>query len=475
MYVGDNNTRDKEVRPMKFRRSAVRRQVHAMPEIKFENQALTSYAGLVLFMRFFAALALKARFRRCFRHQRRGRIFGPATIFLQLVIHLLLGFRELRESRAYRDDPLVKRILGLRHLPDVATISRMLKNADQRSVDNLRRVLRDLLFERLVRMGLTRITLDFDGSVQSTRRHAEGTAVGYNKKRKGARSYYPLFCTIAQTAQVLDFLHRSGNVHDSVGAQEFILACVQTVRQALPGIIIEVRMDSAFFSDATVTNLQQAGIEFTISVPFERFVELKGLIEQRRRWRKISRNVSYFENNWKPKVWDSRFRFLFIRTLAERQFKGPIQLDLFIPHETGYDFKVIVTNKSIAASHIVAYHEGRGSQEGVLGELKSNCQMGYVPVRRRVGNQLYLLAGIFAHNLTRELQMATARPCRHTTPQRAALYTFEKLETIRQMLINRAGRLTRPQGVLTLTLNANSWVRERFIGVLRSLKLRPAA
>ena len=27
-----------------------------------------------------------------------------------------------------------------------------------------------------------RVTLDFDGSVQSTKRHAEGTAVGYNKK-----------------------------------------------------------------------------------------------------------------------------------------------------------------------------------------------------------------------------------------------------------------------------------------------------
>ena len=460
---------------MKSRRSAVRRQAHALPEVKFEKQALTSYAGLVLFMQFFTVLGFKPRLRQCFRHQSAGKIHSPATIFLQLVVHLLLGFRELRDSRAYRDDPLVKRILGLNRLPDVATISRMLKDADEQSVENLRRLLRDMLFERLAKMGLTRITLDFDGSVQSTRRHAEGTAVGYNKKRKGERSYYPLFCTIAQTAQVFDFLHRSSNVHDSLGAQEFILACVQAVREALPGIIIEVRMDSAFFSDATVTALQQDDIEFTISVPFERFVQLKGMIEQRRRWRKVSREVSYFENNWKPKAWDCRFRFLFIRTLAERQHKEPIQLDLFIPHETGYDFKVIVTNKTMAASHIVAYHEGRGSQEGVLGELKSHCQMGYVPVRRRVGNQLYLLAGIFAHNLTRELQMATARPCRHTTPQRAALYTFEKLDTLRQTLLHRAGRLTRPQGILTLTLNANNWLRGRFLGLLHSLKLRPAA
>ena len=73
-----------------------------------------------------------------------------------------------------------------------------------KSVENLRRLLRALLFERLVQLGLTRSTLAFDGSVQSTMRHAEGTAGGFNKKKKGARSYYPLFCTVAQTGQVLD-------------------------------------------------------------------------------------------------------------------------------------------------------------------------------------------------------------------------------------------------------------------------------
>jgi hypothetical protein len=461
---------------MKLRRSEVRRQAHAIPELKFENQSLTSFAGLVLFLPFFAALGLKARFRRCFRHLAPGKIFSRSTIFLQLVVHLLLGFRELRDSRAYRDDPMVQRLLGLKRLPDVATLSRMLQEADEPSVNHLRCLLRDLLFERLASLGLARLTLDFDGSVQSTRRHAEGTAVGYNKKRKGARSYYPLFCTIAQTAQVLDFLHRSGNVHDSAGAQEFILACVQAVREALPGVIIEVRMDSAFFSDAIVSALQNAGIEFTISVPFERFTQLKGLIEQRRRWQPINADVACFENDWKPKVWNRRFRFLFIRTRALRQHKEPLQLDLFIPHETGYDFKVIVTNKTLAAGPIVAYHEGRGSQEGILGELKSNCQMGYVPVRRRVGNQLYLLAGLFAHNLMRELQMATSQPGRHTTPQRTALWMFEKLDTFRQTLLHRAGRLTRPQGILTLTLNANAWVRDQLLSLLSGLQtLQPVA
>jgi Transposase DDE domain group 1 len=454
---------------MKYSRHAVRRKMHAVPELKFEHHTLTSFAGLVVFQQFFSTLCLKARLARCFVHHRTGKVFGRATLFLQLVVHLLLGYRELRDSRYYQDDPMVQRLLGLRRLPDVATLSRMLKEADPRSVTNLRELLRDLLFERLERLALTRITLDFDGSVLSTTRHAEGTAVGYNKRKKGARSYYPLFCTVAQTGQVLDFLHRAGNVHDSHGAREFILDCLQEVRERLPGIVIEVRMDSAFFSDEIVMALDGEGIEFTVSVPFERFVELKGKIERWRRWESLSADVSYFEEQWKPQVWQRRFRFLFIRTRTQRQQKGPIQLDLFVPQEYGYDFKVIVTNKTLSARKVVAFHEGRGSQEGLFAELKTHCHMGYVPVRKWLGNQTYLLAGVFAHNLLRELQMLTTAASRHTTEKRTPLWAFEQLHAFRAGLIQRAGRLTRPQGTLTLTISANHTIKTRLLGILEQL------
>ena len=125
---------------------------------------------------------------------------------LLMVVHLLLGFRRLRDIDYYKDDPLVKRILGLNKLPDVATISRALGDADERSVTKARELLRTLVLERLQKLNSARITLDFDGSVLSTSRHAEGTAVGFNKKKKGARSYYPLFCTVAQTGQVFDWV-----------------------------------------------------------------------------------------------------------------------------------------------------------------------------------------------------------------------------------------------------------------------------
>ena len=453
---------------MKHSKSKIQSKAYSLPDLKFENQALTSFAGLVILQKFFAAINLKQQLQSCFAHLNHGKVFNRATVFLQLIIHVLLGYRELQDSRYYRDDPLVKRLLGLNQLPDVATISRALKQSGAQSVEALRSLLREQIFNRLQRIAPGRVTLDFDGSVQSTRRKAEGTAVGFNKKKKGARSYYPLFCTLAQTGQVLDFLHRPGNVHDSNGAKAFILACIDAVGAVVPGAMIEVRMDSAFFSDEIIEALVDRSVEFTLSVPFERFAELKGKIEQRRRWHRLSSEVGYFENSWKPQCWDTRFRFIFIRTKSKKQQKSPVQLDLFVPYEYGYEFKVIVTNKTIRPKRVAAYHEGRGSQEGVFAELKSHCHLDYVPVRSLHGNQTYLLAGLFAYNLVRELQMQTARPSRHTTAKRASLWVFEKVDTIRKTIIQRAGRLTRPQNSLTLTVSANKWIEKRFMRILNA-------
>jgi hypothetical protein len=130
-----------------------------------------------------------------------------------LIVHLLIGHRRLQEVKYYADDPMVKRVLGLKRLPDVSTISRTLKQMDDKSVKAERAVMRGVVLDRLKVISPTRVTLDFDGSVQGTCRKAQGTAVGYNKKKKGQRSYYPLFCTVAQTGQVFDFWHRPGNVH----------------------------------------------------------------------------------------------------------------------------------------------------------------------------------------------------------------------------------------------------------------------
>jgi hypothetical protein len=51
-----------------------------------------------------------------------------------------------------------------------------------------------------------------------------------------------------------------------------------------------------------------------------------------------------------------------------------------------------------------------------------------------------------------------------------ALWSFRELQTLRRMLFLRAGRLTRPQGELTLTLSASAEVQAEFLHYLNALK-----
>ena len=140
---------------MKASRKNVRAKgASAIPQLRFEDQRLTSFAGLVLLQKLFQRIQLKARVQTCFRHLAAGKIFSPGTIFMQLVLHVLLGYRELRDVDHYRDDPLVQRVLGLKRLPDVATISRMLKDADDNSVHKLQQLLSDQVLDRLASLAL---------------------------------------------------------------------------------------------------------------------------------------------------------------------------------------------------------------------------------------------------------------------------------------------------------------------------------
>ena len=269
---------------MKRSRKDVQGKASNILNVQFDEQPLTLCSGLVVFQRLFILIGLKEKLRHCFRHLTGNPTYKHHIVVLLLIVHRLLGFRDLRDVQYYHHDEMVKRTLGLNFLPNISTISRRLASADPSSVHRLRGVNRSLVLDRLTQERFCRVTLDFDGSVLSTKRHAEGTAVGFNKKKKGLRSYYPLFATIAQTHQVLDFHHRRGNVHDHNGAIDFIQQCLDATREALPGIGIESRMDSAFFSEDLLSRLQREHVEFTISVPFERFTELKSMLETCRNW-----------------------------------------------------------------------------------------------------------------------------------------------------------------------------------------------
>ena len=470
MFILHQIKRIHQSRHMKHSKISVRKTFKSQPVLNFEQQRLTSFAGLILFQKYFVTINLKKRLAKCFKHIRIHPIYGFNNIVMLLVVHGLLGFRRINDMKYYSHDPMVKRLVGLQQLPDTSRIARIFDHADEKSFQKCRNLLKHLVIEKFLKYRIKSVTADFDGSVISTTRHAEGTAVGFNKKKKGLRSYYPLFCTIAQTGQVFDFHHRPGNVHDSNGAINFVQESVRCLKANIASIQIESRMDGAFFSEQMVNMLVNNGVSFSMSVPFLRMVELKGFVESRKRWNPINEDVSYFELKWKPKKWKDTYRFIFVRRTQKKQYKDALQLDLFTPSEYEYQYSVIITNKHTQAWNVISYHGGRGSQESVFSELKSQTNLGYIPFKRLIPNQFYLFSCVLAHNLTRDLQMNITSKVRGKNFKRTSLWVFQQMHTIRRNLISRAGRFTWPDGKLNLTVSGNKAVENEFRGFYEKIK-----
>jgi hypothetical protein len=66
--------------------------------------------------------------------------------------------------------------------------------------------------------------------------------------------------------------------------------------------------------------------------------------------------------------------------------------------------------------------------------------------------------------------MLAAPAADRALPKRPAAWAFEKLDTLRHRTILRAGRITRPQGQLTLTMSANEALHKDLLHLLDALQ-----
>ena len=197
IVVSQNNVpNETETTKMKHSRADVRGKATLALDIRFEDQNLTSYSGLILFQHFFPLIGIKERLWRCFRHLKANPIYGHHVIMMLLVVHLIIGHRRLRDVDYYRDDEMVKRVLGLKRLPDVSTLSRSLASADEQSVAKVRSESRHLVMERLVDEGFSRVDARLRRVGVEHRASCRRDGSGLQQEKEGRAQLLPplLYC-----------------------------------------------------------------------------------------------------------------------------------------------------------------------------------------------------------------------------------------------------------------------------------------
>lgn len=370
------------------------------------------------------------------------------------------------------DDPLVKRLCGLQNLPSDRSISRWLGQFTNDSLQALVSLNSEIVEEKLKELDLPRITLDFDGTVLSTGNQVGWAFRGYNPHKRFSKSYYPLLCHVAQTGHFLQVRNRPGNIHDSRGALAIIRNCISQVRKLLPEVIIEVRLDSAFFTSEIVNYLNKAGVEYVVKMPMWKWTGIKETINATKRWHRAGENLCWTRKKVFMKKWGRQVEVICYRKKLSTKKAGTVghQLDLFSPDDGIYEYFVLHSNKGILPENLAKFYNGRCAMEHQLAEIKGEFGFDVIPTRRYQSNSAHQLISALSYNLLQNFQIDTemAKP-RAKTMRRTNIFHFDSLKTLRFELVAAAGRILNIAGAKTLRLNQNIARENKFQTISKNL------
>jgi len=390
----------------------------------------------------------------------------------------LVGGDRLRHVEWIASDPLVQRLCELAKLPNYRTLSRRLLQFTNDSLQALVTLNSQIVFDKLEELGLGTITLEFDGTVLSCGEKVAWAFRGYNPQNRHAKSYYPLLCHIAQTGHFLQVKNRPGNVYDGKSfALSLIRDCVDQVREKLPQVRIEVRLDSAFFQQEILKYLYRENILFAVKVPMCKWLRLKETINARNRWHWASEKLAWFKSSLQLECWDMEIGLTFFREkISDRPKKGH-QFDLFTPDDGIYEFSVICSTMNLTAPHLLDFYNGRCAMEHAISEFKGEFGFASIPTHCYQANSAYQQISVMAHNLVRNFQIDTNLTVpRKPGVSRTNVLKFNSLKTLRLEWINVAGRIVNTDGKRRLKLNHCEIREEKFQKMSHALdKLRAVA
>jgi hypothetical protein len=455
---------------VRIRKGSIRARVKGDLPIVFTKEKLSAHGGLEVFRRFVDRSGFTDRLREVFSIRRFDSDYGSFRITLALIGMLLLGGTRLRHLAQLERDPLFLRFARLQKLPCERTVSRTLKETTVAVRDRMSDLLRELAYDTAREAGLSRLTLDLDGSVLRTGLCAEGAERGFNPHHPKDKSYYPLTAHLAQTSQVLAVQNRPGNVHDSEGALDLLSFLVDDVRSELGPRHLEARLDGAFFRREILEYLEGSGVEYGIKAPLWDWLGIRALIgKKRRRWKRIRPDLQGFFTKLRIPKWNLSLRVAVYRKHVSHRTRKNFQLDLFDPSDGHYEYSAVATNKRVRLGALWNFMAGRGGHEKTLGELKQHLAFDTIPTQDWDANSTWLLISALTHNVVRQFQLATGATPRVNGAKRTCRWIFESLRTLRYELLSLPAKIAKPEGRTELRLAAAPGTQQRITRVLAAL------
>lgn len=401
--------------------------------LAFNHRGLTHYGGSFFFHEFLRVLQIRRFLDRRLHYPRRNQRYTLSQMLLALVYPIILGLDRIETSSFLKNNGTFQFLTGLSGYPDPQSLRRFLLHAPLDFREQLHR-LNDRLLQQFIHEPerRSRLILDLDSTVVTVFGSQEGTAVGYNPRYRGKRSYDPLLCLESNSSFLWDAELRPGNAGTWEGSVELLACSFLNIPADLREV--RVRADAGFGFHPVLDMLEQWPAQYAVVARMTTSLKRKlgGLAYQRMnpRW-------EIAECEHKPTGWPQSRRCIVARRLIEETEAEPTLFAM-----ARYLYRAWITNLPLTPAGVWHFYDGRAGMEPRIRELREDFALRKIPTRAFAANAIYLEVVRLAYNLVTAFQ----RTC---LEEDLRDLTLGKL---RHKLFWLPGELTRPQNRPTLRL-----------------------
>jgi Transposase DDE domain group 1 len=353
------------------------------------RRAITAHGGAVLLRAAMRVVRLAAAIDAHVQLKRRARGLREAEFVTGVAESVALGARCLDDLAVARGDCAQEQLRGFA-IPAPQTAGAWLRRFTLGHIGQLNKALTEVQRNAFLAAGVSEVTLDFDSTYifsRSKRRQ------GVDRTYKKGYALHPLLCFDAASGAAVHARLRRGKAGASTGMKTFL---TETLRRVPTGVAIRSRLDSGFYANPLLTQLEAAQVTYLCGVP--QVPAILGPCAQ------------IPDECWAPCVDkdDGEVAEFGYRMRDRRQFRRyivkRIPLDIgeqaSLDETTGYRYWVFVTNDHHRSAVVLeSEHRHKADVESGMRELKSNFGLDAIRKHGFMANWAWLLLICLAHNL----------------------------------------------------------------------------
>jgi hypothetical protein len=349
---------------------------------------LTAYGGAELLRGTARAVGLFQAVAGCVSLKHRARGLSEAQFVVGLAESIALGVRCLDDLAVARADAAQEQLRGF-GVPAPQTAGQWLRRFTLGHIGQLNKALGAVHRRAFMLAGVSEVTLDFDSTYLFSRSKRRQ---GVDRTYKKGYALHPLLCFDARSGAAVHARLRRGRAGASTGMRTFL---AETLQRVPAGVAVRARLDSGFYGDKLLSQMERAGVTYLCGVPFNpRVIEVISTLDDEF-WSSCADKDDGEVAEFGYRLSNGKVfrRYIVKRISIEPGEQATLEAG-------GYRYWVLVTNDhQRPAADLESEHRHKALVEAGMRELKSNYGLGTIRRHGFMANWAWLLLVCLAHNL----------------------------------------------------------------------------